>query len=87
MLFIFYSGSNNLSIILLSVSPLQQSLYYSLSDAGYFAHYRNVFFGLLSLYVNDPMCNKRFLVHTLLVTILKKHMSAAVRMSCGYSVF
>lgn len=49
--------------------------------------FRNVFFGLLSLYVDDSMCNKRFLVHALLVTTLKKHMSAAARMCCGYSVF
>lgn len=37
--------------------------------------------------MNDPMCNKRFLLHALLVNTLKKHMSAAVRMCGSYSVF
>lgn len=36
--------------------------------------YGNVFFGLLSMCVNDPMCNKRFPLHALLVTTLKSHM-------------
>lgn len=49
--------------------------------------FRNVFFVLLNLYVDDPMCNKRILVHALLATTLKRHMSAATRMCCGYSVF
>lgn len=88
MLFIFYSGSYSLSIILLSLSPLQQSLYYSLSDAGFSAHVTEMYFLVCSVCMwLIPCAIKRFLVHTLLVTTLKKHMSAAVRMCCSYSVF
>lgn len=44
ILFVFYSGSYNLSITFLSVSPLQQSFFYSLSDAGFYAHVIEMYF-------------------------------------------
>jgi len=46
----------------------------SVSDAEFFACYGNLFFGLPSMCVTDPMCNKRFSLRALLVTTLKSHM-------------
>lgn len=87
MLFMFYSGSYNLSITLLSVSPLQQSLFYSLSDAGAFAHVIEMYFLVCSVCMWMIPCAIKVPSDALLVTTLKKHMSAAVMMCCGYSAF